>query len=530
MKEGASGIVEDISSRLEQFAPVEMTADLDALSPADREVLGILIEAGGYMDEIFLRQAWAGGPGLRQELRSWQGPAAAAAAEYFDINFGPWDRLDERHPFIGDAQHPAGAGFYPEDATKEELETWMGDHPEAAESLRSLTTIVRRDGAGFVAVPYSEVYKEFLDPAAALLRQAAEVTDNESLRDFLSKRADAFASDDYYASDFAWMDLDAPVEVTIGPYEIYEDGLFGYKAAFEAFVTVALPEESRALDRYKSRLPWLERNLPIPEEDKNLDRGTESPMRVVDLVYASGDTRAGVQTIAFNLPNDERVREAKGSKKVLLRNVMRAKYDRILVPIAERTVATGEVSKLTFEAFFEEVLHHELSHGLGPGLIEVDGRRTEVRLELKELYSTVEEAKADVMGIYNILALIDEGEMAADLRDSLEPTYLAGLFRSARFGLDEAHGQGVVAQFNHLLEQGALVVGEDGRFAVVSERFPQAIERLLGEILVLQAKGDYGGTAAFLERYGRATPQLRSAIGRLEDVPVDIRPRYLQAE
>ncbi len=523
-------IVEDITSRLEQFAPVELTADLEALSPSDREVLSILIEAGRLMDEIFLSQAWAGGPELRDEMASWQGPKAAPAAKFFDINFGPWDRLDERHPFIGEQEHPEGAGFYPEDATKEELEAWMEDHPEAAEGLRSLTTIVRREGDGFVAIPYSEAYKEFLEPAAALLRKAAEATDNESLRIFLSSRADAFASDDYYVSDLAWMDLDAPVEVTIGPYETYEDGLFGYKAAFEAFVTVALPEESRALDRYKSRLPWLERNLPIPDEDKNLDRGTESPMRVVDLVFAGGDTRAGVQTVAFNLPNDERVREAKGSKKVLLRNVMRAKYDRILLPIAERTLAEADISKLSFKAFFEEVLHHELSHGLGPGMIEVDGRSTEVRLELKELYSTIEEAKADVMGIHNILALIDQGEMPADLRSSLEPTYLAGLFRSARFGLDEAHGQGVVAQFNHLLEQGALVVDPDGRFSVVSERFARAIEKLLGELLTLQASGDYPGTAAFLERYGQATPDLRAAIDRLGEVPVDIHPQFVQAE
>lgn len=402
----------------------------------------------------------------------------------------------------------------------------MEEHPESLEAFTSLTTVVRRQGDGLMTIPYSVAYREFLEPAAKLLRKAADETDNESLRVFLSLRAEAFESDDYYASDLAWMDLDAPVEVTIGPYETYEDSLFGYKAAFEAFVTVALPKESAALDRYKSRLPWLERNLPIPDEEKNLDRGTESPMRVVDLVYAGGDTRAGVQTVAFNLPNDERVREAKGSKKVLLRNVMQAKYDRILEPIAERTLRDADASKLSFEAFFEEVLHHELSHGLGPGKIEVDGRETEVRLELKELYSTIEEAKADVMGIYNILALIEEEEMPAGLRDALEPTYLAGLFRSARFGLDEAHGQGVVAQFNHLLKQGALVVDEEARFGVVSEKFPAAIEVLLRELLMLQAKGDYEGTAAFLEEYGKATPDLRNAIERLEDVPVDIRPEY----
>jgi hypothetical protein len=375
-------------------------------------------------------------------------------------------------------------------------------------------------------VPYSREYAEWLEPAAALLREAAALTTNASLKKFLELRAAAFESDDYYASDLAWMDLDAPVEVTIGPYETYEDELFGYKAAFEAFVTVNLPNESAALARYKERLPWLERNLPIPDEHKNLNRGTESPIRVVDTVYTSGDTRAGVQTIAFNLPNDERVREAKGSKKVLLRNTMRAKYDRILLPIAERVLDAAQVKDVSFEAYFDEVLHHELSHGLGPGTITVNGRKTEVRKELKELFSTLEEAKADVMGVYNILALIDRGEMPAELRRSLEPTYVAGLFRSARFGVDEAHGQGVVAQFNYLQQKGALEIDANGRVRAVSEKFPGAMRDLLHDMLMLQAAGDYAGTKRFLDTYGKATQPIRDAIARLADVPVDIRPVY----
>ncbi|HYX23823.1 MAG TPA: peptidase, partial [Thermoanaerobaculia bacterium] len=329
-----------------------------------------------------------------------------------------------------------------------------------------------------------------------------------------------------YASDFAWMDLDAPVEVTIGPYETYEDDLYGYKAAFEAFVTVNLPKESAALALYKERLPWLERNLPIPDADKNLNRGTESPIRVVDTVYTAGDTRAGVQTVAFNLPNDERVREAKGSKKVLLRNTMRAKYDQILIPIAGQVLDPAQVKDVSFDAYFNEVLHHELSHGLGPGTITVNGRKTEVRLELKELFSTLEEAKADVMGVYDILALIERGDMPAALRRSLEPTYVAGLFRSARFGVDEAHGQGVVAQLNYLLAKGALQFDAKGRVHAVSEKFPAGIRDLLHDMLMLQARGDYAGTKKFLATYGKPSQALRDAIGRLSAVPVDIRPLY----
>ncbi|MDY7091912.1 MAG: hypothetical protein SX243_02975 [Acidobacteriota bacterium] len=520
-------IANDIESRLAQFAPAELKADLSALSDEDRQVLGLLIDAAHHMDRIFLRQAWAGNPQMRDAMASWSGPEAEAAEKYFAINFGPWDRLAEREPFIGDRSHPSGAGYYPEDMSAADMEQWLAQNPEDRESFESLFTLIRRgpDG-GLVAVPYAEAYKEFLQPAAELLRRAAQTTTNESLARFLELRAVAFGTDDYYESDLAWMDLDAPVEVTIGPYETYEDELFGYKAAFEAFVTVALPEESAALDQYKAKLPWLERNLPIADEHKNLNRGSESPIRVVDLVFSGGDTKAGVQTIAYNLPNDERVREAKGSKKVLLRNIMQAKYDQILVPIAEQVLAPEDASRLSFDAFRDEVLHHELSHGLGPGKIVLDGRETEVRLELKELYSTLEEAKADVMGIYNILALIDDGVMPAELRDTLEPTYVAGLIRSARFGLDEAHGQGTVAQLNYLLEEGALRLDEEGRLAAVSEAFPAAIEKLLAEMLMLQATGDYEGTKAFLDRYGIASDALRNLVGRLDNVPVDIKPVY----
>jgi hypothetical protein len=531
-KPAASGgpkIVPDIEKRVAQFARTPIHADLSALSPSDRKVLDKLTAAAKLMNEIFLRQAWNGNPALRKEIAAGKGNAsgtAEAARQYFDIMFGPWDRLAERQPFIGDRPHPPGAGYYPEDITKEEFEAWLQKHPEDKDRFTSTVTVIRREKDKLVAVPYSREYAEWLKPAAQLLQEAAQETRNPSLRKFLKLRADAFLNDDYYQSDFAWMDLDAPVEVTIGPYETYEDELFGYKAAFEAFVTVNLPKESAALSLYKERLPWLERNLPIPDEVKNLTRGTESPIRVVDTYFSSGDTRAGVQTIAFNLPNDERVREAKGSKKVLLRNTMRAKYDQILIPIAKEVLAADQVGDVSFDAYFNEVLHHELSHGLGPGIITVDGRKTEVRLELKDQFSTLEEAKADVMGIYNILALIEKGDMPASLRKTLEPTYVAGLFRAARFGVDEAHGQGVVAQFNYLTEKGALQVDSSSRFRAVSEKFPGAIRDLLHDMLMLQAAGDYAGTKAFLAKYGKASPQLREALGRLKAVPVDIRPLY----
>jgi hypothetical protein len=377
-------------------------------------------------------------------------------------------------------------------------------------------------------VPYSVAYREQLEAAAGELMAAAEATDNESLRRFLELRAEAFMTDDYYESDKAWMDLDSDIEVVIGPYETYEDSLFGYKAAFESFVCVAQPEDSARLEVFKSQLPFLERNLPIPDEHKNFDRGSESPIRVVDELFIAGDTCAGVQTIAFNLPNDERVREEKGSKKVLLKNIMRAKYDAVLTPIAGRVLPEDEASRIAFDAFYQFTLHHELSHGIGPGQITIDGRDTEVRLELRELYSAFEEAKADVLGIYDIYALVESGVMSSEILNNLPWTYTAGMFRTTRFGVAEAHGLGMVLQANYLLEKGAVELTEDGRFRPVPEFFEEAFRDLAHELLMIQALGDYEGALDLVERYGSVHPAMAEAIANLTDLPVDIDPSFPQ--
>jgi len=313
-KEGLR-VAPDIAARRAQFEQHTLAADLGALSQGDREALGHLVTAARRIDEIFKLQAWRGNPEFAVRVAALEGPDARAAQDYYRIMYGPWDRLHELEPFLGDLPHPAGAGFYPENMTKSELNGWIKEHPDEAAALTSLVTVVRRGDVGLVAVPYSQAYRELLEPAAAELRAAAQATDNASLQKFLQLRADAFLSDDYYESDLAWMDLDSPLEVVIGPYETYEDGFFGYKASFEAFLCVVQPADSQRLAVYKQELPFLERNLPIPDERKNLHRGSESPIRVADEVFTAGDARAGVQTLAFNLPNDERVREAKGSRR-----------------------------------------------------------------------------------------------------------------------------------------------------------------------------------------------------------------------
>lgn len=519
-------VAPDIAARRSQFKPETLTADVGTLSPGDREALVHLVAAAREIDDIFELQVWQGNPGLAPKVAELTGPDAQAAKDYYRIMYGPWDRLKDFEPFLGRAPHPPGAGFYPEDMTKQEFNNWIEEHPGDREALTSLVTVVRRGDVGLVAIPYSEAYRPQLERAAGELRAAADATDNQTLKRFLDLRADAFASDDYYQSDLAWMDLDSPLEVVIGPYETYEDGLFGYKASFEAFLCVVQPEDSKRLAVYKGELPLLERELPIPDEYKNLNRGTDSPIRVADEVFTAGDARAGVQTLAFNLPNDERVREAKGSKKVLLKNMMRAKYDAILEPIAARVLPEKEAPEIDFDSYFHFILFHELAHGLGPGRITINGRHTEVRLELKDLYSAFEEAKADVVGVYNLYELADRGVVPMKVVEHLPWTYVAGLFRAARFGTAEAHGLGVVMQTNYLLSKGAIEVTSDGRFRPHVDRFRNAIRDLAHELLMIEALGSYQKAHDFVARYGTVPETMQKTLNGLSDIPVDVDPVY----
>jgi hypothetical protein len=519
-------VASDLVARRAQFATAKLAVDLSSLSAKDRDALARLVAAAKVIDEVFRLQAWQGNPGLAARVGTLTGPLAPAARDYFRIMAGPWDRLKAFEPIIGALPHPPGAGFYPEDLTREQLEAYLAAHPAERAALTSPTTVVRRRDNGLAAVPYSKEYSQLLARAAAELVAAANTTENASLAKFLRLRADAFASDDYYASDLAWMDLDSAIEVVIGPYETYEDGLLGYKAAFEAFVCVEQPEESARLAKYKQQLVYLESSLPIDDELKNTGRGTASPIRVVDEVITAGDARRGVQTIAFNLPNDVRVRQAKGSKKVLLKNMMRAKYDAIQVPIATRVLTDDESGLVDFEPYFHFVLFHELSHGLGPGRITVDGRDTEVRRELKELYSAIEEAKADILGVYTLGKLAQKKVVDGAMVDVLPWTYVAGLFRAARFGATEAHGLGVVIQTNYLLKKGAVEVTKQGRFRPVPEKFATGVHDLAHDLLMIEAKGSYKGAQELIKRYGAVQPAMAKLLAGMTDLPVDVDPSF----
>jgi hypothetical protein len=515
---------ETVQHKVDQFVPAKLTADVSRLPASERAALDKLIAASRLLEPIFDRQAWAQNPALRAELVKDTSPDGKAKLAYFDIMRGPWDRQDHNKPFATGRARPLGAGFYPEDLTAEELRRYEVAHPAEKAALEGLYTVVERKGDKLVTVPYSQAYAEWLKPAAALLDQAAALTVDKTLKTFLTSRAKAFLSDDYYQSDKDWMDLDSLVEVTIGPYETYEDDLIGAKASFEAFVTVTDPVASQKLAKYKNLLPDMEQNLPIPDAVKT-KRGAESPIRVVDLVYASGDARRSVQTVAFNLPNDERVRAEKGAKKVMLRNVIATKFDLIMRPIAERVMAPAQMKHLSSDAFFNETLFHELSHSLGPAFTSKNGKQIEVRVALEASSSALEECKADVMGAHNILFMIKRGEFPATYREQLLFSYFAGLLRSTRFGVAEAHGKGAAVQINRFLEEGGASF-DGARFTVDFAKLEAAISHLVHDICMIQHAGDKAAADAMLAKYGVVSEPMRKALDSLGGIPVDIRPIY----
>lgn len=510
---------------LAKLAEVRMNPDTSYLSAEEREVVNLLIQAANLMSEIYKRQATPDYDRLRAQVAAKNDPRLL---EKFDAFFGPWDPLDDDKPFFGDKPRPAGAGFYPADLTKDQFDSYLKANPGESDKLTDPYTVVQRQGDKLVAVPYSQAYKQWLEPAAKLLEQAAAKTSNPSLRKFLTLRAKAFRTDDYFESELAWMDVrDTPIEVAIGPYETYTDGLYGRKTAFEAFVTLRNPGESAKLDKYKALLRDMEANLPVDEKYKNFQRGFESPISVVDQVHGGGDNVPGVQTIAFNLPNDEKVREAKGAKKVILQNVLGAKYEMILKPMAELVLVPDQARDVTRAYMANETLFHELSHSLGPGSIVVNGRKTTVDKELKDIGSGFEEAKADVMGAWNVLYMMKLGILPQAEAPQIRAAYVAGLFRAMRFGTNEAHGKGAAMQYRYLRDKGAIVWDPGAkRFRIDQGKIDSAIGALVGEIVRRQGDGDYAGTKAFLDKWGVIDAEAQSVIDTMSHIPVDIRPIY----
>jgi len=518
-----------------RFAATDIGADVSMLPVSERNALARLIEAAKIMDAIFLRQVWAGNEALLLDLLRDESRLGRARLHYFIINKGPWSQIDQNEPFVpGVPLKPESANFYPSRATKTEVEGWINTLPEAERAVgTSFFTTIRRTPTGgeaqirFTIVPFSLEYQGELARAAELLREAAAATTQPSLKNYLTKRAEAFVSNNYYDSDVAWMDIDASIEPTIGPYEVYEDEWFNYKAAFEAFITLRDDAETQKLTRFANELQDIENHLPIDPNYRNPKLGTLAPIRVVDVVFTAGDANHGVQTAAFNLPNDERVIREKGSKRVLLKNVQEAKFNKVLAPISKIALAAADGKDISFEAFFTHILMHELMHGLGPHDIRVSGRATTVRQELKETYSAIEEAKADISGLFALQYLIDKGTLDRQLERTMYKTFLASAFRSIRFGITEAHGRGTAIQVNYLLDFGAFVVSRDGTFSLNPAKIKDGIAALTRELMILEAEGSYTKAKDLIVKLGIVRPEVQRVLGKLPGVPVDIEPIFV---
>ncbi len=520
--------IEMIKKEIANFSPTELKYDDSILNDRQKIVVEKLYRASKLIDSLFLDQVYSKNEEIKSNLMNQNTEDAKLKLQLFNIMFGPFDRLEHDKPFIGTETKPAGANFYPEDMTKEEFEGWIKKHPGDEKAFTGQFTMIRRDGDSLVAIPYSEYFKDKLTEISNLLKDAAGYTDNPSLKKYLLTRAAAFLSNDYYESDMAWMDVkDNNIEVVIGPYEVYEDNLYNYKASFESFVTIKDPQESKKLDIFKKYLKDMELHLPIPMEYKNLSRGSESPIAVVNEIFDAGDGKKAVQSIAFNLPNDERVRKAKGSKKVLLKNVAQAKYDKQLIPISKIVLDPDQLQYVTFNSFFTHTLMHEMSHGIGPGFIKVNGRNTEVRKELKEVYATIEECKADILGMYNNVFMIEKGVFPETFEKETYVTFLASIFRSIRFGINEAHGGGNAIIYNYLLENGGYEYDSTAqRVKVNFDKVDKVLENLANMILMIEAKGDYNGAKEIIKKYAVVSPSIQTLINKLSDIPVDIKPVF----
>ena len=508
-----------LEARVNQYSTVPLTADLSGLTQSQREMLPLLINAAQQMDSIFWQEAF----GDRDVL--FHGLLGPAIRRCVEINYGPWDRLRNDEPFLpGYGPKPPGANFYPRDMTKEEFEAHLAKHPRDAEAFKSLYTVIRRSEEGVLtAIPYHECFRQPTVVAADCLLAASKLAEDTGLRKYLVARAAGLKNDQYRESDIAWLDMKSnTLDIVIGPIETYEDQLFGIKASHEAYVLIKDRQWSERLSKYASLLPDLQRGLPVPDEYKRETPGSDSDLNAYDVVYYAGDCNAGSKTIAINLPNDEQVQLTKGTRRLQLKNVMRAKFDRISVPIANELMVEDQRKHVTFDAFFGNTMFHEVAHGLGIKNT-INGRGT-VRESLRELGSAFEEGKADILGLYMVTQLFEQGVLTdGELMDNYV-TFVAGIFRSIRFGASSAHGRANMLRFNFFAEQGAFRRTEEGHYRVEQDKMRVAVNKLTARIIQLQGDGDYEGAGQMIEQYGAIGATLQSDLDRLNGagIPVDI--------
>jgi len=523
-----------------QYQDHVVVAPLDNLSDDLLKSLQHIVMAADIMDDLFWMQTSDDAMTWRSYYDDWPDPLNewdTAFKRYLTINVGIYDRLRDFEPFMGDSVKPLGANYYPGDVTKEKVNKWVAEltDPDLKAQAESVYTAFRYNGdtQDLIVVPYAELYRTRLARAAEHLRTAAELADSPSLKKFLLSRAEAFHTNEYKESDADWVNVEGSlIDVTIGPYEVYEDRLRGAKGAFEAFIGVIDPVLSADLGKVKSFLPELDSALPLADEHRGYERSEGSPIFVIDVVLTSGDTLAGVQTSAFNLPNDEDVRGKVGSKKVLLRNIMEGKFKYSLVPISKVVLDADQQDLVVWDCYFHHALLHELAHGIGPGKITLNGEKTTVGKALQELYPLIEELKADVVGFWAVSFLLDKGFYTDKSRlERVAATSLAGVFRGLGFGIEEAHGKSAMMFYNTMMENGAFIYDEEtGNHQVVLEKFQSSLVTILSEVLVIEATGDYEAAKAFIEKYGSMPESAANTMAKLTDIPVDIHPVYETAQ
>ncbi|MGB8012871.1 MAG: Zn-dependent hydrolase [Terriglobales bacterium] len=524
-------VVPDLQQRLARFRRVPMPFQTVGLNAREQKLVRKLVEACGYLESIYWRQSDPDGLTLYQSLASSRNRRDAELRRYLWINASRFDMIDGNEPFVGSESMPPGQGFYPANLTREQVEQYVKQHPEQKTAIYDPSTIVRWNHGKLETVPYHIAFRSFLEPAAKALREAATLSDDAAFAKFLRLRADALLSDDYFASDLAWLELKNPkVDIIFAPYETYLDGLLGVKGSYGAAVMVRNERESKKLDLFRQYVPQIQDALPLPEEDRPSKQGLETPMEMMDAPFRAGDLAHGYQAVADNLPNDPRVHEQKGSKKIFFKNFMDARVHYVILPLARKLMEPEEAAKVSGEAYVLTTIMHEICHGLGPAYARTAAGKVDIREAIGPAFSGLEEAKADVTGMFALQWLVDHNALPKEKLEEYYASYVGDLFRAVRFGTDEAHGQAEMMEFNYLSERGAIRRNPSGKYTIDSEKMPGALADLTKELLQIEATGDRPRVENLLKKYGTMPEDLKAALTAASDVPVDIDPAFSFAE
>jgi len=520
-------VIPDLDRRLAKFHRVEMPFHSAGLTAREVKMVEKLVDASRYLEAIYWRQMDPDGLTLYESLATSKNPKDEALRRYLWINASRFDLLDDDKPFVGTTSMSPGRGFYPQDLTRDQIEQYVKAHPEKKDEIYGSFTVVRWHGDQLEGLPYHIAYRSFLEPAAKDLREAASLSDDPAFADFLRLRADALLTDDYFKSNLAWLDLKNPkFDVIFAPDETYDDGLLGVKATYGAAVMIRNAEESHKLEMFQKYVADIQDALPLAPEGRPSKRGLETPMEVMDTPFRAGDLNHGYQAVADNLPNDPRVHEQKGSKKLFFKNFMDARVNYVILPVAEHLMLPAQAAKASSEGYLQVTIMHEIAHGLGPAFARTASGKAEIRESIGPIFSGLEEAKADIVGLYGLKWLVDHDVLPKSKLEEYYASYVAGIFRTVRFGVAEAHGQAEMMEFNYLSERGAIGPESSGRYAIAYERMPGVINDLAKVLLEIEATGDRARAENWFKKYGTMPAELQASLKSAAAVPVDIDPVF----